>query len=290
VIYRVAHTTTYEYADPVSLGHHLVHLTCRPTPTQTARHASLRVDPEPKATTARTDAFGNPMQFFAIQEPHDRLKVTAFNSVGLRPVAAPAFADTPAWDHVVARLTLDRSAEALDALQFTFPSPYVPTLAELVEYARPSFEPGRPLLAALVELMGRIHADFRYDATATNLATPVDAVLLDRRGVCQDFAHLMIGCLRGLGLPARYVSGYLRTTPPPGQARLVGADASHAWLAVWCPGHGWIDLDPTNDVVPSDKHVTLAWGRDYDDVSPVKGVILGGGAHAVTVAVEVTPA
>ena len=287
MIHRITHTTTYQYADPVSLGQHLVHLTCRATPRQTTRQSQLLVDPVPAVLSARTDAFGNPMQFFALQEPHTKLTITAINVTETR--LAPAIDSTPPWEQVVASVTADRSPDTLDALQFTFASPYVPTLPELLDYARPAFPPGRPLLPALLELMARIHADFRYDTSATTLATPVGEVLHGRRGVCQDFAHLMIGCLRGLGLPARYVSGYLRTSPPRGQPRLVGADASHAWLAVWCPGAGWIDLDPTNDVIPADKHVTLAWGRDYDDVSPIKGILLGGGPHTVAVAVDVVP-
>jgi transglutaminase-like putative cysteine protease len=288
VIYRISHTTTYQYTDPVALGHHLVHLTCRVTPRQTTRQSQVLIDPIPSVSTARIDAFGNPMQFFALQEPHLKLTIAATNVTDLRG-SGPAASDTPAWEDVVARLASERSPEALDALQFTFPSPYVPNLPDLVEYARPSFGASRPLFPALLDLMGRIHADFRYDTTATTLTTPVGEVLHGRRGVCQDFAHLMIGCLRGLGLPARYVSGYLRTTPPRGQPRLVGADASHAWVAVWCPGVGWIDLDPTNNTVPGDKHVTLAWGRDYDDVSPIKGILLGGGPHTVAVAVDVVP-
>jgi transglutaminase-like putative cysteine protease len=287
MIYRITHTTTYQYTDPVSLGQHLVHLTCRATPTQTPRQGQLLIEPLPAVLSARVDAFGNPMQFFALQEPHTKLTITATNVVECR---TPEARDTsPAWEQVLHTLQQDRTPETLDALQFTSASPYVPTLPDLVEYARPSFPAGRPLVPALLDLLARIHAEFRYDTTATTLTTPVGEVLHGRRGVCQDFAHLMIGCLRGLGLPARYVSGYLRTTPPRGQPRMVGADASHAWLAVWCPGLGWIDLDPTNDVIPSDKHVTLGWGRDYDDVSPIKGLLLGGGPHTVAVAVDVVP-
>ncbi len=289
MIYRIAHTTTYQYTESVVLGHHLVHLTCRTTPQQSNRSWQLLIDPVPVVSTARTDAFGNVMQFFAIQAPHDRLKILATNTTEVRPTPEVPPETTPPWEQVIQRLHGERTAETLDALQFTFESPYVPCLPDLVDYARPSFPAGRPLLVAVLDLMHRIHTDFRYDTSATTLATPVDEVLHGRRGVCQDFAHLMIGCLRGLGLPARYVSGYLRTTPPPGQARLVGADATHAWLSVWCPGSGWIDLDPTNNARPTDKHVVLAWGRDYDDVSPIKGVLLGGGSHAVTVAVDVVP-
>jgi len=285
--YRITHKTTYQYSDPVSLGHHQLHLACRVTPTQTARPAQLLIEPIPTVSSSRLDAFGNPTHFFSLQEPHFRLTITAINSVDLRPGPHLSPELTPSWESVCSLVHSERTQEIFDALQFCFESPYVPLLPDLVDYARPSFPYGRHLLTGLLDLMGRIHADFRYDTTATTLATPVGEVLQGRRGVCQDFAHLMIGCLRGLGLPARYVSGYLRTIPPRGQPRLIGADASHAWLAVWCPGVGWIDLDPTNNVVPGDKHVTLAWGRDYDDVSPVKGVLLGGGPHTVAVGVDV---
>jgi transglutaminase-like putative cysteine protease len=175
----------------------------------------------------------------------------------------------------------------LEAYQFVFPSTYVPFLEELAAYANPSFAAGRPLLAAVLELSERIHRDFRFDVLATNVATPLREVLARRCGVCQDFAHLQIGCLRALGLAARYVSGYLLTRPPPGEPRLVGGDASHAWLSVYYPALGWIDVDPTNNLVPSDQHITLAWGRDYEDVSPIKGVLLGGGEQGVSVGVDV---
>jgi transglutaminase-like putative cysteine protease len=186
-------------------------------------------------------------------------------------------------------LCVDRSAEGLEACQFAFDSSSIKVNAELASYAVPSFAPGRPLLEAALDLTGRIHRDFRYDPSATSLATPLEEVLALRRGVCQDFAHLQIGCLRSLGLSARYVSGYLHTVPPAGSARLVGADASHAWVSLYCPGLGWIDLDPTNDMIPQEMHIVLAWGRDYDDVSPIKGVNLGGGRQSVRVAVSVTP-
>jgi transglutaminase-like putative cysteine protease len=181
------------------------------------------------------------------------------------------------------------SEGALAVRQFVFDSPHVAAGGELAEYARESFMPRRPWLAAALDLLARIHRDFLYDPTATNVTTPLASVMAMRRGVCQDFAHLQIGCLRSLGLPARYVSGYLLTTPPPGQPRLAGADASHAWLAAWCPEFGWVDFDPTNNVVPSLAHVTVAWGRDYSDVCPIKGVFVGGGQHSVAVSVNVEP-
>jgi len=285
--YRVTHTTTYVYSEPVTLCHNLVHLTPRDTPYQTTRHPQLLVSPLPAVSKARTDFFGNHAQFFTVQEPHQKLAVTARSITQVTQFVPPAADATPPWEQVRATLEGDRSPQGLAAYQFAFDSPYIRTSPDLAAYAEPSFAAGRPLLDAVLDLTRRIHEDFRYDHTATTLATPIHEVLRVRRGVCQDFAHLQIGCLRSLGLAARYVSGYLLTNPPPGQQRLVGADASHAWLSVFCPGSGWIDVDPTNNLIPSQKHITLAWGRDYDDVSPIKGVILGGGEHAVAVGVDV---
>jgi transglutaminase-like putative cysteine protease len=194
------------------------------------------------------------------------------------------------WETVRDELCYHRGAAYDAASEFSFPSPYAATAAELARFARDSFAPERPVVEAAVHLMHRIHEEFTFDPGSTTIATPVTRVLADRRGVCQDFAHLQIGCLRSLGLAARCVSGYLLTEPPPGQPRLVGADASHAWLSIWCPRRGWVDLDPTNDVLPSHRHVTLAWGRDYGDVSPLRGVVLGGRKHTLHVGVSVTPA
>ncbi|MFZ0742963.1 MAG: transglutaminase family protein [Terracidiphilus sp.] len=193
---------------------------------------------------------------------------------------------SPAWEEVVRTLPADRGPEALDAFQFRFESPRIRLQPEFQKYAQKSFTPGRPLVEGLLDLTSRIHRDFRFDARVTTVRTTVEEVFRKKRGVCQDFAHFQIACLRSLGLSARYVSGYLRTYPPPGQPRMVGADASHAWVSAYCPGIGWIDVDPTNDVVPSTGHVTIAWGRDFGDVSPLHGLILGGGAHTLKVAVD----
>jgi transglutaminase-like putative cysteine protease len=213
--------------------------------------------------------------------------VRAENVVDVHPERGPDPKATPPWEHALHVLRQERDPETLDAYQYAFDSPYIRLGADLAAYAAPSFPTGRPLLDAALDLTRRIHADYRYDPTATTTATPLEKVMELRRGVCQDFAHLQIGCLRSLGLAARYVSGYLLTNPPPGRPRLVGADASHAWLSVYCPGSGWIDLDPTNNQIPHDNHILVAWGRDYEDVSPVNGVVLGGGKHYVTVAVDV---
>jgi transglutaminase-like putative cysteine protease len=285
--YRVTHTTTYAYSEPVTLSHDLVHITPRDGPRQSCRQHQLLVTPHPAVTKGRTDFFGNHVTLFTIQEPHQKLTVTAHSVVQVMPTAAPELAATPPWEQVRETLAADRSRQGLETYQFAFESPYIKTSRELADYTAPSFNPGCPMLEAVSDLTRRIHHDFRYDHTATTVATPLDDVFRLRRGVCQDFAHLQIGCLRSMGLAARYVSGYLLTHPPPGQQRLVGADASHAWLAVYCPGAGWIDFDPTNNQIPSEKHITLAWGRDYEDVSPIKGVILGGGNHSVGVSVDV---
>jgi transglutaminase-like putative cysteine protease len=194
-----------------------------------------------------------------------------------------------AWEDVRELGVFRPNAPSDEPAEFRYRSPYIEPAIELADFARPSMTPGRPLLAAAIELMHRIHDEFRFDAGATSITTPVTRVLAERGGVCQDFAHLQIACLRSFGLAARYVSGYLLTDPPPGQPRLVGADASHAWLSVWCPPFGWVDLDPTNAVLPDDRHVTTAWGRDYGDVSPLRGVVLGSAAHELYVGVSVVP-
>jgi transglutaminase-like putative cysteine protease len=285
MLYAVTHTTTYLYADPVSLCHNLVHLRPRPAPRQTCHQAHLIVQPEPRALVHHHDYFGNPITFFAIEEPHKRLSITMKERLEVSPLAPMPLGETPPWEEVRDALKADRVL--LDASPFTFDSHYVKRGPALAQYAAPSFAPGRPILEAVADLSARIHKEFRYDAKATTLATPLADVLANRHGVCQDFAHLAIGCVRSLGLAARYVSGYLETRSAAGRDRLVGADASHAWLSVFAPGLGWVDFDPTNNVLPSDRHLTVAWGRDYDDVSPVKGVILGGGTHSMTIAVDV---
>ena len=288
--YRVLHVTRYDYSDPVSLCQNVAHLKPRDWPAQRCDRSAVAVTPAPAVVEDRRDYFGNPATYFTVQEPHRALTVTAAHRIAVRPAAPPDPGDTPAWEGVRDAAPFDRSADGLDAFQYSFDSRYAAAAPEFAAYAAESFAPGRPVLAAALELTARIHAGFAYDPRATTVATPVREVFAAKRGVCQDFAHLQIACLRSVGLPARYVSGYLSTVPPPGKPRLVGADATHAWMSVYCgPRFGWIDLDPTNDVIPGDRHVLLAWGRDYDDVSPVKGVVLGGGQHTVTVSVDVAP-
>jgi transglutaminase-like putative cysteine protease len=287
--YRVRHVTTYEYEDPVSVSHHVVRLTPRSLPRQKCSGSRISIVPAPASSTTLIDYFGNALTFFTLQEPHDRLTVEASSELEVQTGEERDFSQSPPWETVPQCLAGDPGEEVLDAYQFVFDSQRAGASPELAAYARDSFPTGRPLLEAVRDLTRTIHQDFRFDTKATQVSTPVQTFFEKRRGVCQDFAHLQIACLRSLGLPARYVSGYLRTTPPPGLERLAGADASHAWCSAWCPGAGWVDFDPTNDCVPSDSHVTLAWGRDYGDVSPIHGVLLGGARHTLHVRVNVTP-
>jgi transglutaminase-like putative cysteine protease len=288
MIYKIIHRTTFKYRYPVSFGNHLAHLMLRPAlPNQLARSA-LYIKPQPITCDERIDYFGNRVFFFAIRDSHNSLVVEARSDVTLD--IPPAWPETSMpWEEVARSIPTDYTSAGLSAYQFTFESPRIRIRPEFAAYALESFTPKRPMLEGLLDLTTRIHRDFRFDSKVTNVRTTPEDVFRKRRGVCQDFAHVQIACLRSLNLPARYVSGYLRTYPPPGRPRLVGADASHAWVSSYCPGVGWVDLDPTNNVVPTDGHVTLAWGRDYGDVSPLRGLILGGGAHTVRVSVDVEP-
>lgn len=288
-LYRIRHETVYRYAEPVATSHNELHLVPRRLQHQTLRDFSISIDPAPETLRSRRDYYGNEATFVELREPHLRLAISAASRVARSAVPAPDVAGSPPWEDVALRVRRDLRSPWLEALELALPSAFAPVSEPLAAYARPSFPPGARLAAGLLDLCARIHADFVYDPTATTLSTPVADVLEARRGVCQDFAHLGIACLRSLGLPARYVSGYLRTQRVADTAPLVGADASHAWLSAFCPRNGWIDVDPTNDLVPSESHVTLAWGRDYEDVSPVKGVTVGGGAQSIQVAVELVP-
>jgi transglutaminase-like putative cysteine protease len=287
--YKVTHTTIYDYSDAVPVCHNEIRLWPRDHRRQVCLQHRLRVRPEPAHTDHRTDYFGNHAGQFAIEQPHNRLTVTAVSQVQVTPPEVPAPSTTPPWEDIRDRFAIGQPPWWLEARQFVLDSPFVQASAGLRDLAEPSFTPGRPWLEAVLDLTRRIHAEFKYDPAATNVNTALDTVLRIRRGVCQDFAHLQIGCLRSLGLPARYVSGYLLTQPAPGQQRLVGADASHAWISAFSPEAGWIDFDPTNNVIPGIGHVTLAWGRDYGDVCPIKGVVVGGGQHRMRVAVDVAP-
>ena len=274
MILTASHTTTYLYAEPVSVCHTEVHLAPRAHPRQEVRSHELTIHPEPAFLTSRTDYFGNQVTIFSIQESHQTLTINSWSEVEVTPEEPPHAGLTPAWE------------DARDLQnEFVFRSPFTKKAKAFADYAHLSFTPRRALLDAAFDLCHRIHADFRYDPRATTISTPVDEVLRERVGVCQDFAHLMISCLRSLQIPARYISGYLRSGE-----NSVGAEASHAWCAVQCPGFGWLEFDPTNDAMPNEGHVTIAHGRDYSDVAPVTGVALGGGEQMINVSVEVRPA
>jgi transglutaminase-like putative cysteine protease len=291
--YRVEHETTYDYAQAVAVSHNELRLLPRRLEHQRVAEFSIAIDPIPETVIGRRDYFGNEVLFVLLGEPHRRLSITAHSVVERAPTMPPRLDASPAWEEVASALRSGTPARSLEALELAFPSPLAPASPALADYARPSFPPGRPLLSGALDLCARIHREFVYDPNATTLSTPVSDVLRLRRGVCQDFAHLAIACLRSLGLPARYVSGYVRTRRADARlekSALLGAEASHAWVSAYCPGNGWVDFDPTNDLLVDDLHVTLGFGRDYDDVSPVKGVTVGGGTQRMAVRVELVPA
>jgi transglutaminase-like putative cysteine protease len=282
MILHATHTTTYTYSEAVSLCNSEVFLTPRATRIQKVLDHTLVIHPATDCRVPGRDYFGNEVTYFSIDEPHQQLSITA-NSVVEMGDSEPIHPGlTPPWEQVREVVRRAESADSFDALQFIFESPRVAAVPEIAPFAAACFPPGRPLLEATLHLCRRINGEFKYRQGATTIATSVDQVLKSRQGVCQDFSHVMIACLRSLGLPARYVSGYLRSRP--GAA---GAQASHAWVSAFCPGFGWFDFDPTNNVMPHGDHVTIAWGRDYSDVPPVKGVALGGGKQVIEVAVEV---
>jgi len=296
VRYDVRHTTTYTYSDPVPVCHNEIHLVPRELPRQRLLASTLDVDPLPLDIATYTDYFGNQVGFFAVEEGHERLEVAATSSVEILPVVPWTALPTMPWETVRDELARAATPAALAAREFCLDSPLIRGQPQLAEWTRASFTPGRPWAEAVMDLTRRIHREFVYDPSATTTSTPVEEVFAHRRGVCQDFAHLQIACLRSLGLASRYVSGYLcnerRVHGSAGDgandAGMVGADASHAWLACWGGEAGWLDVDPTNDCQAGNLHITVAWGRDYDDVTPIKGVCVGGGRHAMDVAVHVT--
>lgn len=292
VHYKILHDTHYHYASTVSLAQQLAHLWPRECLWQKCHHRALEVLPEPTHRSDSLDAFGNPLTRLAFERPHDALFVAARLEVEVFPRPIIDLRQSPPWEEVCSALSYSGKppgARLLEAAHYRFESPYVHIKQVFNEFAEDCFKANRPLLLAAQALMEKIFEEFTFDASATQVATPLVQVLEKRRGVCQDFAHLMLTCLRSRGLAARYVSGYLLTQPPPGQPRLIGADASHAWVSVFCPHHGWVDFDPTNNIRPNLEHVTLAWGRDFADVSPLRGVILGGGSHDPEVQVTVMP-
>lgn len=287
--YRVTHTTKYQYRIPVSHCYNVAHLLPRTTPQQSCRVSELKIVPLPASINEWSDIYGNRETSFNIQQPHTELTVTAISEVEVKSqgsLLGNAFPIT--WEQAIDYLRTSPDADAIDAQQFTLESDFIEFSDGIDAYSKESFTADRPLVEAVEELMHRIYKDFEYDPHFSNIATPLEDVLEHRKGVCQDFAHLAIAGLRMRGLAARYVSGYLETLPPAGQARLVGADASHAWFSVFVPHQGWIDFDPTNAQLPAEQHITVAWGRDYSDVAPLKGVLFGGGdKHKLEVSVDV---
>jgi transglutaminase-like putative cysteine protease len=290
MLLRIVHHTRYRYQAPVLLAQHLAHLRPLERPGQQLIEHHMTISPEPAQLEQCQDVFGNWRSFFALQSAHERLDVGADSLV--RTTAPATLPDSPAWELVRDGFRYHAGARYEAATEFTFASPFVPLDDAFAAFARPVFTPGRPLLEACAALCHRIHSELQYETASTQVNTPALQALAQGKGVCQDFAHIMTGCLRSLGLAARYVSGYLLTQPPAGQPRLIGADASHAWVSVWCEG-GWHDFDPTNDrsgnPSPGEDYVTLTIGRDFGDVSPLRGVIQGGGSHSLLVEVTVAP-
>ncbi|GFM68156.1 transglutaminase [Pseudomonas cichorii] len=290
--YQILHDTHYKYDSPVSLAQQLAHLWPRSSPWQRCSEQHLEILPTPTTRRDELDVFGNPLTRLAFERPHDELQVNARLRVEVLKRPELDFNLSPEWEVTRSALTYSAqrmSADLLEACRYRFESPYVHLKRSFAEFSQDCFPPGRPLLLCVQALMEKIFEEFTFDGEATQVATPLVEVLERRRGVCQDFAHLMLACLRSRGLAARYVSGYLLTQPPPGQPRLIGADASHAWVSVFCPASGWVDFDPTNNIQPALEHISLAWGRDFSDVSPLRGVILGGGNHDPEVRVTVMP-
>jgi transglutaminase-like putative cysteine protease len=289
--YRIRHRTEYRYGEPVALGHTVARLVPRAgLPRQTLVSAAVTAEPTPTHAHEHVDGFGNVLTYVTVEEPHDLLVVEAALEVEVAGPSEPGDAWRRPWEDAVAATGADPSDDGLLARLCRLDSPHVARHPNLRDLAAASFAPGRPLGEAAAELTGRIHAGFEFLPGVTDVSTPVLQVLAERRGVCQDFAHLLLGALRSLGLGAHYVSGYLETEPPPGQPRLTGADASHAWVGLRLPGDGWVDLDPTNGLVQPDRHVTVGWGRDYSDVAPVRGVVFGPPAQQeLSVSVDVVP-
>ena len=282
MIYETEHATTYLYSGPVSICHTEVHLTPRSGPGQKLLSHSLEIRPEPAYSVTREDYFGNEITCFSIQESHETLTVISKSEVEVLVEEPPALELTPGWEEVRDEIRGRTTEELFEAAEFTGRSPMVRVTPEFARWAGPSFTAGKPIAEACMDLTHRIFKDFRYDPRATTISTPVEEVLKIRGGVCQDFAHLMISGLRSMGLAARYVSGYLKSGE-----KTRGAEASHAWCAVYCGEFGWLEFDPTNDLMPCGEHVTVAYGRDYSDVTPVKGVAIGGGEQLIHVSVGV---
>jgi transglutaminase-like putative cysteine protease len=287
--FGISHRTTYRYSEAVVQSQHVIHLAPRRTHHQNTHRHSLIIEPAPTFRHDASDAFANPVTMIEIELPHQDLVIHSRATIETAPAFAVDEAGTTPWDRLDHALYHGSGPIDLDVVQFRSPSQLTNPTLGIAEYAAMSFPPGRPVIQASRHLMGRIYDDFTFDATATDVSTPITQVFAQRRGVCQDFAHLTLACLRALRVPARYVSGYILTRPPPGQPKLQGADASHAWVDVWSPESGWLGLDPTNGITAGEEHIIIATGREYNDVSPISGVLLGGGEHSVDVSVDVSP-
>jgi transglutaminase-like putative cysteine protease len=287
--YRVHHKTVYDYETDVAMSHHSARLEPLNSWGQTLHSFRLLVDPEPRDMVRRADYFGNAAHFFSISEPHRHMEVEAFCNVTVHPRGQLMPVLTPTSAEVRAAMRGAATHELVQASEFVLPSPRIPFLDESFDFARDVLGDERPVLDAALALCGKIHASFKFKPGVTDASSPIEALLKHGQGVCQDFAHFAISCLRSHGIPAAYISGYLRTIPPPGKARLVGADASHAWISIFIPRMGWVDLDPTNNCLVQEDHIAVARGRDYGDLSLIRGSILGGGAQTMQVAVTVEP-
>ncbi len=289
-VYSIEHTTTYRYGEPVSLSHQVAHLEPLTSESQECLHFALEVWPRPLELAVRTDYFGNRIHYFTLTEPHRQLHLAATSKVTVTPLAVPLNRPTATVGQTATWLRDSADAAAHQARQYLYPSPYAAITPTVADMARNLLPPGRPIVDGVMEMCAKINRQFVFDPTATTPATTVGEFFQLGRGVCQDFAHLAVVALRSAGLAARYVSGYLLTQPPPGQRRLVGTDASHAWVGVYVPGVGWLDFDPTNDCLCGDRHISVARGRDFGDVSPVRGTVTGGGRHTLSLGVTVSPA
>lgn len=287
--YRISHVTTYQYSEPVRVCHNLVLLSPRVSPALECLSHRITIKPTPQLQADRVDFFGNPVRTFSIEESHRQLVVSAHSHVRVHYAERIDVLQSDPWEQVIEEVRQRTDPHWLEAARFSFDSSRVRRASIYREYAADCFTTNRPILDAVFELTQRVHRDFTYDASATTVDTTAPEAFQIRRGVCQDFAHVQLACLRSLGIAARYVSGYLRTVAPPGGEKLVGADQSHAWISVYAGRRGWVDFDPTNKCVVHEDHIPIAIGRDYQDVIPVRGVFLGGGSHALTVSVDVTP-
>jgi transglutaminase-like putative cysteine protease len=287
MIFDIVHKTHYHYRSTVVQSLHLVHMSPRAMPGQIVRHHSLLIEPAPVSRQDGVDLFGNIDVILDIEEPHKELVLLARSTVEKSPPPPVNLVATTPWDALDPQLLRAANERDVNVLLFRCASRLTTPTLEIADYAALSFAPSRPVLDGAMDLVMRIYNDFKFDPHATDVSTPVTQVFALRRGVCQDFAHLALACFRAHRIPARYVSGYLHTHPPVGRPKLQGADASHAWISVWSPEYGWVDLDPTNGIIVGAEHVTVAFGRDYDDVSPISGVLRGGGDHTVSVGVDV---